>query len=221
MPPQTTPAQLRWIKEEIMKYVKMLALAAIAAAALMAFVGAGTASATVLTCEGSTCAVGAPLHAESEGKAILDAPFGNVECNSTVQGHVTNAGSSTTTATVKITELNWSNCGNDNVVTLAPGTLEIHTTREPEKINNGDGTVTSLGTEVTVEHVGTHCIFGTGATGMDIGWLTGSNNTKETATLDISATVTRLGGRSGAFCGSTAPWTGSYKITTPDKVEVD
>jgi hypothetical protein len=201
-----------------MKYVKMLGLAAIAAAALMAFVGAGTASATELTCGSSLCTKNAAFHSASVGKAVLDAPFGNVECNSTVAGSITEPGTSTTTAEVEITALNWSNCGNDNVVTLNPGKLVFHTF---ETNKNNDGTVTSLGAEVTVEHVGTHCIFGTGATGTDIGRATGSANTGSTAKLDISATIPRIGGRSGAFCGSSAPWTGSYSLDTPMEGNVD
>ena len=76
-----------------MKYIKMLGLAAVAAAALMAFVGAGTASATTLTGPGGTAlSVGTTMHSASEGKAVLDAPFGNVECESTVHGAVTENG---------------------------------------------------------------------------------------------------------------------------------
>jgi hypothetical protein len=202
-----------------MKYVKMFALAAIVAAALMAFAGAGSASATTLTCEGSVCAAGpvgtgANFHSESNGKAVLDAPFGNVECNSTVQGHVTSA---TPTATVAVDELKWTNCGNDNVVTLGTGTLEI-----TNIAGTKDGTVTSTGAKVTVEHIGTHCIFET--SGTDIGRLTGTTTLggeERTGKFDISATIPRVGGRSGALCGSTAPWTGSYTIDAPMWGDVD
>jgi hypothetical protein len=198
-----------------MKYVKMLGLAAIAAAALMAFVGAGSASATTLTCEGSACAegaigTGANFHSESNGKAVLDAPFGNVECNSTVQGHVTSA----TVATVAVDGLVWTNCGSDTVTTLGTGTLTI-----TNIAGTKDGTVTSTGAKVTVEHIGTHCIFETSST--DLGRLTGTTTTGATGKFDISATIPRVGGRSGAFCGSSAPWTGSYTIDAPMTGDVD
>lgn len=199
-----------------MKYLKMLGLAAIAAGALMAFAGAGTASATELTCGTGLCAQGATFHSVST-LATLDAPFGNIECESTVHGHVITPGSATDTAEVEITELLWINCRNNDVVTtIHPGTLVIHTF---ETSANGDGTVTSVGAEVTVEHVGTHCIFGT-KTGTDIGRVTGTNHTGGTGVLDISATIPRVGGRSGVFCGSSAPWTGSYSIDTPMTGEV-
>jgi hypothetical protein len=73
--------------------------------------------------------------------------------------------------------------------------------------------------EITVEHIGTHCIFGT-TTGHDIGWLTGTNHTGATMTLDTKATITRIGGRSGAFCGSSAPVTGSDRVDLPMTGEV-
>jgi hypothetical protein len=198
-----------------MKYVKMLGLAAVAAAALMAWVGAGTASATEITC-GTThhtrCAVGQTIHADSIGVAVLDAPFGNVECESTVAGPVSDAGSSVTTARGNITTLDWTNCGGDTVHTLASGSLEIHTD-PPNGSNTGNGILTSSGARVTVVHLGVHCIFETNNT--EIGTVTGSTNTGHHAILHINAIIPRVGGGGGVFCGSSAPWTGTYTVTTP------
>ncbi len=206
-----------------MKYLKILGLAAIAAAALMAFVGAGTASATTLTCTEPagtkvTCPAGTLIHATSEGHAVLDSSvLGNIECESTVQGKTSNAGGTAETVKGNIEALTFEPCTeNPVVVVLAKGSLEIHT--EGTNANN-NGTLTSTGTEVTIEKFGFHCIFKTSAT--DLGKVTGSTTTKATATLDISATIPRTGGRSGAFCGASAPWTGSYKIDTPDWLDVD
>jgi hypothetical protein len=193
-----------------MKCLKRFSLAAIAAGVLMAFAGAGSASATTLTCEGSACAAGANFHSESNVKAVLDASFGNVECNSTVQGEVTSA----TEASVKITELKWTNCFSDNVVTLAPGTLGITNIGGTK-----NGTVTSTRAKVTVEHVGTHCIYETNGT--DIGTLTGTTTTWGTPKFDISGMIPRVEGRSGAFCGSSARWTGNYTIDAPMTGDVD
>ncbi|MGN6663151.1 MAG: hypothetical protein ACTHK6_02915 [Solirubrobacterales bacterium] len=199
-----------------MKYVKMLGLAAIAAAALMAFVGAGSASAaTTLTCGPNTlCPAETQIHAVSEGKAVLDAPFGNVECESTVQGHTTNAAGSNDGP---ITALLWSACGNDKVETLANGSLTIET---QEASPNNNGTLKSTGAKVTVVHLGVHCIYETSNT--DLGTVTGSaNTTSGRATLDIAALIPRVGGTSGSLCGANAPWTGSYEITTPTTLNVD
>jgi hypothetical protein len=206
--------------EERMKYLKMLGLAAISAAALTALFGAGSASATTLTGTGCTgtpsnhCAVGTTITSEAEGMTILHPPFGTIECEaSTVSGKTTTTGGASETVKGNIETLDFSKC-NATVTTLANGSLEVHSA------GNSNGTLTSTGSEVTVEYFGTHCIFKTSNT--DIGLLTGSTTTKtEHATFDISATIPRTGGRSGAFCGSTAQWTGSYKVTSPTKLIVD
>jgi hypothetical protein len=200
-----------------MKYIKMLGLAAVAAAALMAFVGASTASATQLTgAGGAVLGVGTEIKAENEGKVVLDPPFGAIECSkSSVAGKVTNAGSSSTTVSGGIETLTFTEC-NATVTVLKKGTLEIHTQGAS---NNNNGTLTSNGAEVTVQFVGTHCIFTTSNT--DLGTVTGSGNTKSNATLDISATIPRTGGSSGIFCGSTAAWTGAYKVTAPNPLFID
>jgi len=212
-----------------MKYLKMLGLAAVAACALLAVVGVGAASATTLTCAEKTpdgthhelklCSNTQILHAVSVGKAVLDAPFGNIECNSTTHGTITNPGSASTTASGPIPKggLIFNECGSDTVTVLKEGSLEIHT--DVEGVTDFNGTVTSIGAEVTIVHLGFHCIFGTGA-GTDIGTLTGSTTTGKTATMHIKATIPRTGGSSGAFCGSSAPWTGTYDITTPDTLDV-
>jgi hypothetical protein len=201
-----------------MKHIKTLGLGAIAAIALVAFVGVSSASATELTC-GTThhtrCAVGQIFHADSETILTLDAPFGNVECHVTVDGHITDPGSATTTAKAVITSIVFSNCGGTTVHTLSPGTLEIHTDTTQ---NDGNGTITSTGTRFTVVHLGVHCIFETNNT--HLGTITGSTNTGHHATVDIASTVPRVGGGGGVFCGSSAPLTGSYTITTPTTLVV-
>jgi ABC-type glycerol-3-phosphate transport system substrate-binding protein len=74
-----------------MKYLKILGLAAIAAAALMAF--AGTASATTLTSpKGTIVKTGTVIHAVSEGHVVFDPPFSKSECNLTIEGTTSNEG---------------------------------------------------------------------------------------------------------------------------------
>jgi len=212
-----------------MKYLKMLGLAAISAAALTALFGAGSASATTLTGTGCTgtpsnhCAVGTTITSQAEGMTILHPPFGEIKCEeSTVSGKTTTTGGETETVKGNIESLTFTKCN----ATVTPitnggtyGTLEIHTEKEAA---NNNGTLTSSGSEVTVEYFGTHCIFKTGGTTpTDIGVVTGAATTKtEHATFDISATIPRTGGRSGAFCGSTAQWTGSYTVTSPKNLNV-
>ena len=95
------------------------------------------------------------------------------------------------------------------MTTLKAGTLSINSSNE----------VRSNGARVTVVHLGVHCIFETSNT--KVGTLTESSETGATATLDISATIPRVGGGGGIFCGSSAPWTGSYIVNTPDTLNVD
>lgn len=202
-----------------MKYIKMLGLAAVAAAALMAFVGAGTASATQLTgAGGSILGVGTVITAEAEGTTELHPPIVSINCKkSHVGGKVTSAGGKAETETVKgnIEVLTFTEC-NATVTVLQKGTLEVHT--QTKGVINNNGTLTSSGAQVTVNYLGFHCIFSTSNT--SLGTVTGSATTGGSATLDIAATIPRTGGTSGAFCGTTAQWTGAYKVTNPATLNI-
>jgi hypothetical protein len=194
-----------------MKYVKMLGLLAVAAAALMAF--AGTASATVLTSPAGTVYTG-EIKAETEnGHAILHNAFTTVECNSFVTGKVEKHGAGVT-AGGNISTLSFPTCTGDTVTVTTPGSLEIHTGA------NGHGTLTSSGAAVSVfNHAfGGTCIYTTNNT--QIGTVTPAPSNTGHATLDISATIPRSGGSLGIFCGSTGSWTGNYKVTSPTGLRV-
>jgi len=209
-----------------MKYLKMLGLAAVAAAALMAFGGAGTASASVVCSTAvSPCPAaqkwpntvnGIDFSTENStgtgaGKATLEDEFGFVknECESTVQGTLTN-GSATATATLSGITLTWSNCTR-TTATIATGTLEIHNIA-----SSNNGTVTAKGFEVTskvpklFEGGEESCIFESGTTGLDLGTLTAGTP----PTMDVSTTVA-LAPNQGPNCPANAKWTAKYKLTTP------
>ena len=201
-----------------MRYIKMLGLAAVAAAALMAFVGAGTASATELYDTSGTLGVGTTIHADLEEgtEAILEAGFGNINCDaSTVHGTISVAGSSTTTTSGPITKggLTFGNCTGDTVTVLKEGSLEIH-----HIAGTTDGTLTSSGAEVTVvnhDTGGTHCIYKTDNT--DIGRLTSGKST--TATLHADAKLIRV--PTSFLCASEATRKASYVVTTPHEFWVE
>ncbi|MGN6254705.1 MAG: hypothetical protein ACTHO8_06945 [Solirubrobacterales bacterium] len=197
-----------------MKNLKSFVLAVAAAAMLLAFAGVGSASATELTCGREMCAAETTIKAVSEGKTVFDEPFGNLECEVTLEGHTENTGSATETIKIPLTTLTFTNCGGDTVSVLHAGSLEVHW-----KEGGNNATLTWTGAEITVVHLGTHCIFTPINT--PIGTLTGSASTGSNATLDISAFIPRTGGNSGAFCGSSMPWTGSYKFTTPSTLNID
>lgn len=195
-----------------MKYLKILALAAIAVCALMAFASSASATAITVTTEnGTTDTVtkGAKLSAELEAgtEAILKSSFvGEVKCSaSTVAGEIENAGGAEATVSGPNTSLTFSSC-NASVAVLKPGSLELHT--ELTGTNNGNGTLTSSGSEVTVELAGIHCIFSTNNT--DIGTVTGTHTGH--VIIHAKATIPRTGGRSGAFCGSSAEWRATYTV---------
>lgn len=186
-----------------MKYVKILGLLAVAAAALMAF--AGTAAATKVTTTTGGAAATPTIHAVTSGHAILHGALGTVECNSTVEGSVTAHGAGVA-ASGPIKTLTFTGCTGTNTVTSVPktGSLAVNYT------SGHNGTLTSTGAEVVVfnHSFGGTCIFTTNNTA--IGTVTGGNP----ATLHIAATIPRTGGTAGAFCGSTGTWTGTYNTTS-------
>lgn len=202
-----------------MTHLKTLGLAAVAVAAA-AFAAVGTASATELTTTGGAMVTtGSTIAAKSEGKVILHPPVGDVECEGEVEGTTINTGSATETVEAEVSTLTFTNCGPTWTVTvLAKGRLIIHTRGTGA---NHNSTLTMTGSEITIFDAvtGIHCIFKTNTT--DVGTLTGSATTGRRSTLDIEATIPRTGGRSGAFCGSTAQLTGSYEFNTPETLNVE
>jgi hypothetical protein len=212
LPPSTNAQETnsddpRPIKEERMKYIKMLGLLAVAAAALMAF--AGSASATeIKSSTGST----PTIHAEA-GTTTLHGVTDIICHNSTVAGTVSEHVSGTPKGS--ISTLTFGNC-TQHVTVLTDGsgangtgTLEVHAAKK-----TGDGVLTSNGTRVTVTitSLGLSCLFETQNT--TIGTVTGG----KTAELDIeSAGISRVG--HSIFCGD-GVWTGSYSVTHPTNLEI-
>jgi hypothetical protein len=202
-----------------MKYVKMLGLAAIAATALMAFVGAGTASASVL-CKTAPNAKGncpagwgyeGEIHAVSTEKPKLTGTV-EVVCNeSTIKGNATEGTKvSTETPTVTLTVLTFTGECNCEVVVVKPGSLEIHAIGD-----TGNGTLTSNGAEVTVNcntiFGKVHCIYVTN--NKDLGEMVGGAEPSITVTTEIERAKT------DSLCGA-ATWHSKYKVTTPSSLWV-
>jgi len=203
-----------------MKYVKMLALAAVAAGALMAFIGAGTASATELcsttTAAGVACPAGQKISGVvsfslvAGGSAELketDPETGVLDTCTTseVEGEITNSGSSTTTVTGKLTKLHWTNCKFPTSTTEL-GKLEIH-----KIAGTSNGTLTAdTTTKVTINTIffGT-CVY-TITPGKSIGDLTEGNP----AIFHANAVAEKQEGSAFA-CPETALWTATYQMTKP------
>lgn len=188
-----------------MKYVKILGLLAVAAAALMAF--AGTASADVVTSPKGTVYTGT-IKAEAEGHAVLDNPIAKIECASTVEGKVESHGVGKSVEG-KITTLDFTNCTNDwHVTVVTSGTLAV------DWSSGENGSVRSSGATVEATRFGVNCRYATNNTA--VGTVTAGTP----ATMDISAAIPF---HSGSFlCGSGATtWTGAYKVVTPGSLFVD
>ena len=193
-----------------MKLVKMLGLAAIAAAALMAF--AGSASATILTSPSGTQYSGEiAASLKSCTKATMKSFIGEVACEKSTFGGKVESQGAETTASTRVSSLTLTSC--DCVVAvLRNGSFEIHTDSASA---NGNGTVTGNGQEFTMECEGFHCIFTTSNT--DLGTLTGGTS----GVLTVNATIPRTGGRSGAFCGSSGNFVGTWSVNTPSTLLID
>jgi hypothetical protein len=210
-----------------MKYAKMLALAAVAAGALMAFIGAGTASASVIcSTTADPCPAGQAwpngttieFSLKSGTSANLVDTSGNTldTCtSSTVEGDITNAGSSTATVTGTITSLTWGSAGTActfTTNTLRAACLEVH-----KIAGTSNGTVTSDSCDGGISEVTINtglfgsCIYGIPA-GKSIGDIAEGSGTG--ATFTANAVAEKLSGSNFA-CPTTSKWTATYVLTKP------
>lgn len=209
-----------------MKKLNILGLLLVVGAALMATVGAGTASATPTSlCKAPTTFGGLPIcepnhhypagqriHAELEvgTKLNIATPAGLVECAaSTIDVNTEQTTNLPLGAIVNVLEFNGCTNGPEEVEvrTVKNGTLDIEIIDVPFWTHNG--TLTLTGTEITVFFKGTgaHCFYDPGHTGV----LTGG----PMATIDWAGTLTKTGGN--ALCPEgNANWNGAYTVTTPE-----
>jgi len=188
-----------------MKYLKLLGLAAVAATALIAFVGAGTASAVTLcttdepgttTCTGSAWKV-THIEASQIGSGVLEDTSGNtlITCttSSMTAGPMSTGGGAGTPSTGSVTALSFSNC-NSTPVVLKKGTLSVNSSRQ--FISNG-GEITASLFGVSCNYATSNTVLGTGVQGSD--------------TLTINAVIKRSAG--GFLCPETTKWTATFTIT--------
>lgn len=199
-----------------MKYLKMFGLAAVA---LTALAGAGTASATVL-CKNNLntekCsepyAVGTVGTASlaSGSSAIIEEVGPEGETLDTCKGSTAtetlqNAGSATTTVAGKVeaTGITWSNC-TFATKTVSGGETELHWISGTD-----NGAITAKGFEVTINTIlfGT-CVYGLGNTMKEWGTIVGGSPGSFTA----NAVVTKI---SGTMCPTQARVTAKYTNTEP------
>jgi hypothetical protein len=204
-----------------MSCLKMLGLAAVAAAALLAIAAAGTASATVLCHSTSTSCpekwkVGTePRFIVKPGTAgIWKDTSGGIAANcpkGELRGTITNAGSGTETvkATVEKNGITWPGVeGCIKTETIEGGTLEIHAITGSD---NGTVTVSGFKITITIEGLGgVSCVYGF-STGEHLGTLTASGSGH--AILDVSTIFLK---KEGSFlCPSQLTWAEEFEQEVP------
>ena len=203
----------------------MLGLAAVAAMALTAFIGASSVSATVLctTTPAAGTACGTGWHVDelvaslSSGSSfVVRTTSGSVQYTCTVARWTatkTATGGATTTPvdTVDKANMTWGPLGEGCTTTLdtvAGGTLEVHWIGGTD-----NGTVTATGFEWTTVVAGVTCVFGLEGT-QSIGDLTGG----APAVMHVGVVVVK---KSGSFvCPPTQVLEGTFQVTNHTAVYV-
>lgn len=200
-----------------MKHLKPLGLLGLAMTAILV-VFAGSASATEITSPKGTVYNGT-LSAEDISGITFEGPI-NVSCaNSTWEAPIEKQGPSVTVSG-NLKNLSFTECGKTTMVVTKPGTFEIHTDGSSA---NGNGTLTSTGMEITsLFHVTIfgfpwtlHCITETNNTTLFT--INGSVNTGGTARTGSL----RIVDPTDAICSEEVEWTGDYRITSPDYMDID
>ena len=200
-----------------MKYLKILGLAAVAAAALMAIGGASSASATVLcsttadpcpagqdwpvntTLDWSIPAGGSVLQTDTAGEPL------NTCKESTVKWTITKTGSSTETVTGLDEETTFGAC------TFPTKTLKLANTEIHKIAGTSNGTVTADGvTEITINTL----FFGSCVYGVPNGHSIGDITEGNPPTFHVNAITWKLAG-SAIACPETDIWTATYTLTLP------
>ena len=200
-----------------MKYVKMLGLLALAAAATMAF--ASSASAGIFNIEKNGPAWTGEIHATA-GEITLHGAAATITCaSSTISGTVTQHGAGVT-GKGNVTSLLFNGCGFP-VHVKKTGTLEFHT-HPGDSGGTTYGLLTSSGAEIEMTVGGGSCIYTTNNT--EIGTVTNSTHQEvtgaaKTALIHVDSEIPRTGGSLGFFCGASGELTATYTITTPDYLD--
>lgn len=213
-----------------MNKIKVLGLALMAVAALMATVGAGAATATpTALCKAPTTPNGLPIcegfhlypagtniHAvlEAGTKLNIATPLGVVECNQSTLAATTEQQTEMPLGAI-VNALTFGECEDAGeeveVVTLKNGTLDIEIIDLPVWTHNG--TLTLTGTQIRVfwKLTGAECRYAPAHTGV----LTGG----AMATIDWAGNLTKVGGNLLCPEGN-ANWNGAYTVTSPEPLWV-
>jgi hypothetical protein len=213
-----------------MKKTKAFVLGVVAAAALLATVGAGTAAATVTSlCKAPTTTEGLPVcegahlypagttvhaHLEAGTRLTIPTPNGVVECaGSTIDGNTEKA--TAKPLGVFINVLNFGGCeaaGEPvDVEAVKKGTLDIEIIDLPFWTHNGTLTLTETELRILWTFTGKECFYDPA----DVGVLTGG----AMGTIDWNGPLIFTRGNLGCMPGN-GSWSGAYTVTQPEPVWV-
>jgi hypothetical protein len=193
-------------------WIKNLALAAIAAAALMAFIGAGTASATKLcTDAGGVCTEYSGNITGTSTNATLATNLFNLACE---DSHATVTASSSTGAPIlgEVTALSFAGCRSEGFAgqscTVTVKNLPYNASLEGKTLTVTDpvgaGVKMVCGTQISCEFLTTRVE------------LVVTNGEPTTARAEKVA----LSHENGAICPATATWSATYAVTSPTGLTV-
>jgi hypothetical protein len=196
-----------------MKYLKMVGLCLVVAAALMAF-GAGTASATKLCSvntspcpAGNTYGKGTAIKTQlvAGTKSVMSSGFVTISCTeSTLSGKTTSEGGAGAVLG-SISSVTWKGCTSN----LGACTASSLNTPWPAEVTgsggNGTMTVSKPGGKFTCG--GTTCEYEGSKASVSI---SGGNPARAKAS---NVSFSKIGG--GFLCSSTASWTSEYEVTAP------
>lgn len=205
-----------------MKYLKVFGLAAVAAMALTALLGTGSASATVL-CKTSPIPcpagwdfdAGTEIHAStpdgiSSSIATTSETLLETCADATFKGKTTNTGSATETVKGTVDAMTFTEC-TKTIDVIKNGSFEIHYIPKPDGKPNTRGELTLKNTSVTANTVVGSCVYGTGSE-TSVGEMTSEEEGTE-AEIHVKAVLSK---ESGSFlCPTDVVWTSNYKITAP------
>jgi hypothetical protein len=205
---------MRPTRRNEMKHLKMLGLATLTAMALIAVVGAASASATVL-CKTSTnpCTedypAGTEFNAATEAARSVLFKGGGVAVNTCteakISGKTTNTGGLGSPVVVSLSSFVWGGCTKTTEVIKA-GPMEIYYAKSE---------IGAIGTVTMKEFEWKEGSCTYGWTNQDIGQITGSaTEGGSKAKLYVDATYPLVAG--GFPCPMTATWADIYVISTPN-----
>ncbi len=191
-----------------MKNRKSLTLAALTTAALLAFLGAGTASATTLQSGGKNLPAGTELITTLKAgtsSVFKDTSGATIETCTGSENRTKTTNESGTTVNGTVISQTTTACSHTADV-IKPGELKIEWT------SGNNGKIYGLNNEYTYKSTifGISCTVKT-STSTAVGTFTGT--TSGNATMDINGVL------SAGVCGD-AVWTATYTVTSPSPLAV-